>query len=396
MRRLVIYSPFRLSAARQGGSELRVTGYTDNLQRYVRDFIYCGPDKPNSISANHYVHSDISSKWKKLMLVCNVAYEYLHLPMFILRGIINRFSGIKTLARLVSDGELLYIHQDCTLAEYLRIGNHTHYVYDIHGFFDIQREYFALCSGLKRFFMYLYLWQERKALYLCDYINVQSVEMQAYVTERFKPKGRILLAPDGVPADLSVYKSAQPVHRNRPYILFSGSFKPMGGILDLVQTYIHSETLQECADLIIIGDGPAPIVKQVQTLSRKVTNRIILLSPIPHTELVAYMKEAAVIVCPDTQDNEYNHVCPHIKFYDALATGRPVVATDLRVNRHIVGNHKYPVCYFGADALAMEKALLQAMNMPEFIDDGFTQTLTYSYQMNKYWVENKEILLGNE
>ncbi len=396
MRRLVVYSPFRLHSYNYGGSELRVSGYTNNLQHYVSDFLYCGPDKPDGVPAEHYVSLEISSKWKKLMLICNVVYGYLHLPMWGIRWLINRCSGIDKLAVLVSNGELLYIHQDCTLAEYLRIDRHIGYVYDVHGFFDIQREYFALCSGRHRCSMYLYLWQERKALALCDYINVESVEMRDYVIRRFKPRGILLLAPDGIPATLSDYRSAQPVKRNRPYLLFSGSFKPMGGVLDLMDAYVQSRSLQECADLIVIGNGPSPIVAQVQALCRKDSEHIVLLSPIPHSKLLSYMKGAAVIVCPDTQDNEYNHVCPHIKFYDALATGRPVVATDLQVNRYIVAHHPYPICYFGSHSLTIEKALLQALTMPPFEDDGFTQSLTYEYRMNKYWTENKIVLLGNE
>lgn len=392
MRKLIIYSSIQLYDAHHGGSEIRVLGYTAHLEHYLKDFCYCGPDKPVDILDEHYHHFILSAKWKKLMLLCNVIYQYLHMPLYCCRWLINRFSGIRDLIGLVSDGELLLIHQDCTVAEYLRIVEHTKYVYDIHGFFDIQREYFTLHYGFQRFIMYLYLWQERVALASCDFINVESLEMKEYVYHRFHPKGKILLAPDGIPADVVDYQTQKPIIAKRPYILFAGSYKPMGGVLDLMETYIHSARLQEIADLLVIGDGPELAMAKVKEFQSYVPEHIVLLPPMEHLKLIAYMKGATAIVCPDREDNVYNHVCPHIKLYDALATGNPIVATDLSVNRHIVPIN-YPIRYFGKQ-MTMECALIDAMNLAVWTGQEELMKLTYSYRLEKYWQQNRKILLN--
>lgn len=392
MRKLIIYSSIQLYDAHHGGSELRVLGYTANIEHYLKDFCYCGPDKPIDILDEHYHRFVLSTKWKKLMLLCNVIYQYLHIPLYGCRWFINRFSGIRDIMSLVSNGELLFVHQDCTVAEYLRIVKHTQYVYDIHGFFDIQREYFALYYGMQRYVMYLYLWQERAALASCDYINVESLEMRDYVYHRFHPKGKILLAPDGIPTDLVAYQTQKPITTKRPYILFTGSYKPMGGVLDLMETYIHSVRLQEFADLLVIGDGPEQATEKVKELQSYMPERIVLVPPMEHVELIAYMRGAMVIACPDRGDNVYNQVCPHIKLYDALATGNPIVATDLSVNRYIVPEN-YPIRYFGKQ-MTMECALMEAVNLAVWTGQEELMKLTYSYRLGKYWQENRKELLN--
>lgn len=396
MRKLVIYSPIQLYGAHHGGSELRVLGYTANLDLYVKDFCYCGPDKPWNMPDKYYIQFRISTQWRKLILLCNIVYHYFHIPLYGCRWVIKRFSGIQKLINLTRNGELLYVHQDCTVAEYLRIVEHVPYVYDIHGFFDVQREYFGLQSGVRKYMMYMYLWQEKMVLSLCDYINVESVEMQEYVCRRFHPMGKVLLAPDGIPADLSIYQTQKPIRRSRPYILFSGSYKPMGGVVDLMNIYVHSERLQELADLIVIGDGPKRAVEQVKKLQLQAPEHIVLISPVEHTKLIAYMKGAQVIVCPDREDNIYNQICPHIKLYDALATGRPVVATDLSVNRHIIPEH-YPIHYFSEQGeKTMELALIEAVGLAAWDDKNSLLQLTYAYQMKRYWNDNKKELLDDE
>ena len=121
---------------------------------------------------------------------------------------------------------------------------------------------------------------------------------------------------------------------------------------------------------------------------------IKVIPPMLHSELIGWMKAADVIVCPDNEDNEYNQICPHIKFYDALATGTPVVATDLSVNRNVVGDMSYPIFYFSKQGKTLEQALLEAIDYEHQSVDISISHLTYSYQMKQYWTKNKEVLLS--
>ena len=162
----------------------------------------------------------------------------------------------------------------------------------------------------------------------------------------------------------------------------------MGGARQLVETFMQSTELHRKAKLLLI-------TTETRYLDGIETDaHVILLPSMPHVELVSYMKAADVIVCPDDEENEYNQICPHIKFYDALATGTPIVATDLSVNRNVIGDISYPICYFSENNTSLEEALLKAIEfkkLPLTLKDLLEKT--YNYQMYGFWEQNSLKLL---
>ena len=240
----------------------------------------------------------------------------------------------------------------------------------------------------------LYVRHEEIVFDKAPYLNVVSKEMEEYIRFHYKVTGDIFIAPDGIPAKLETYASIIPASlekykaNGQKIILFAGSCKPMGGARQLVETFMQSTELHRKAKLLLITtetrylDG---IEKDTQ---------VILIPPMSHVELVSYVKAADVIVCPDDEGNEYNRICPHIKFYDALAIGTPIVATDLSVNRNVVSDMNYPIFYFSKQGKILEQALLEAIDYEQQSVDINISHLTYSYQMKQYWTKNKEVLLS--
>ena len=162
----------------------------------------------------------------------------------------------------------------------------------------------------------------------------------------------------------------------------------MGGAKLLVETYLQSKALRDEAMLLLITTEN----RYLEGVDRNENVKII--PPMLHTELIGYMKAADVIVCPDDEENEYNQICPHIKFYDALATGTPIVATDLSVNRNVIGDISYPICYFSENNTSLEEALLKAIEfkkLPLTLKDLLEKT--YNYQMYGFWEQNSLKLL---
>lgn len=393
-RKLVIYFPFEQTPAWQAGSWLRLRGYTQGLNEIIPDYVYYGYGRPIDVDIPKFVSCTIHRRWYKLMFLHNVLFNTgCRLLAYFIRLLIETLSHIKEIKGM-GRNILFYSHQDSSLAMYLYLTCKIPFVYDIHGIFAVQKEYTINYNWWKKLWFQLYLRHEEIVFNKAPYLNVVSKEMEEYIRSHYKVTGDILIAPDGIPAELQTYDSIAPVSLEKykvngpKIILFAGSCKPMGGARQLVETFMQSTELHRKAKLLLI-------TTETRYLDGIETDaHVILLPPMPHVDLVSYMKAADVIVCPDDEDNEYNKMCPHIKFYDALATGTPVVATDLSVNRNLVGDMYYPIFYFSKQGKTLEQALLEAIDYEHQSVDISISNLTYSYQMKQYWIKNKEVLLS--
>ena len=116
--------------------------------------------------------------------------------------------------------------------------------------------------------------------------------------------------------------------------MFVGSYKATAGVEDLVETF--SRLYQQCPScrLILIGDGPYRQKCEQKALSQPACRAITFLDPVPYSALPAYYAAAHVIVCPD-RDNPFSQYVVHIKYLDALATGKLVINGAFKSVREI-------------------------------------------------------------
>lgn len=388
MRRLVIYSSFLQSESWQAGSQLRLRGYTQGLNEIIPDYVYYGYTNSHDWETQQFVPCTIHRRWRKIMALHNVlcGTKIFRLLAIVLKVLIERFSHVKEIDQFGTN-ILFYSHQDSFLAMYLHLTRRIPFVYDIHGIFSVQKEYTINYNWWRKMWFQIYLQHEKVVFERAPFLNAVSQEMAEYINKHYDVSGKILLAPDGIPANLEVYDSIMPTDlsdyaMDKKVILFAGSCKPIGGVNDLVSTFSKSSTLQEKSVLLLVVTD----TRFIEGIN--LNQNIKVIPPMLHSELIGWMKAADVIVCPDNEDNEYNKICPHIKFYDALATGTPIVATDLSVNRNVVGEMNYPIVYFSKQGKTLEQALLEAIDCKhQSVDNGISQ-LTYAYQMKQYWTKN--------
>ena len=166
------------------------------------------------------------------------------------------------------------------------------------------------------------------------------------------------MAPDGIPDELSIYSSTQAnqlfrkdknIATSDKLILYAGSFKNIGGVTELVKIFCDEKDINNKAVLLLIGSGQEENNVNKLLEESDCSHRVFRIKSMPHKELIAYMKAANVIVCPDIYGNEYNEMTPHIKLYDAVASGKNVVASDFEVNREIFDEKEYNIFYFNYD-----------------------------------------------
>lgn len=395
--RFFIIVPFLKSFERSSGTTIRIAGYTSSLEELGVDYRFLSTIKPEYVPSEKYELLKMGRKWIKLILIHNLFFSSFFLRPFsyLIRLILDNIAGLKKISRIVGN-KIVWSHQENTIALYLYFVHGKTFIYDVHGFFDIQREYRHNLNKWGKFWFDIYLINEKLLLNNAPFINVVSALMKKYVENTFKPKGKILLAPDGIPAPLSEYFKTQTykedfrrkynIQENDEIILFAGSFKKMGGVTDLVKVFIENENLHTRAVLFIIGNGQEEPIVDKLLYSSNCKERVFHLNSMPHNELIKFMKAADVLVCPDIAGNLYNKMTPHIKLYDAIASGKNVVATNFHVNRELFNSGEYNIFYFSYDLESSfrDTLLLALKSQNKKYNQQELEKLTYMANVEKY------------
>jgi glycosyltransferase involved in cell wall biosynthesis len=138
---------------------------------------------------------------------------------------------------------------------------------------------------------------------------------------------RVRVIPSGVELPAAVGEEADP-----PEVLYAGRLSPEKGVLELVEA---AQGLR----LVVAGDGP---------LRDRVSGAQGF---VPHEELQALYARAAVVACPSRREG-FGVAC-----LEAMAHGRPVVATDVGGLRDLVVDGETGLVVPPRDPRALRAAL---------------------------------------
>jgi glycosyltransferase involved in cell wall biosynthesis len=125
-----------------------------------------------------------------------------------------------------------------------------------------------------------------------------------------------------------------------PHVLYAGRLSEEKGVLELVEA-------ARGLPLVVAGDGP---------LRRRIPGA---LGFVPHDELLQLYERAAVVVCPSRREG-FGVVCA-----EAMAHGRPVVATAVGGLRDLVVDGETGVLVPPGDSAALRAALERLLGDPE-------------------------------
>lgn len=141
----------------------------------------------------------------------------------------------------------------------------------------------------------------------------------------------------------------------RPRIGFAGALDPYK--LDYSVLYHLARDLPKVSLVLI---GPEKTVEENQYLSqlRQLPN-VYHLGLVSYQDMPYYLKEIDVLLLPYPISEHTRHVFP-LKFFEALATGKPLVVSDLpSIHHHL------DVCRVGHGADGWRTAVLDALSHPE-------------------------------
>jgi glycosyltransferase involved in cell wall biosynthesis len=226
--------------------------------------------------------------------------------------------------------------------------------------------------------------QEQICLAAADLIITPSGVTAKYLQSRGISANKIRVIPNGVDLNVFTYRlkknpNIQPATAKVVCLapnfqaesvfkmLYFGTFTPWQGV-NLAVEALGLINRDFPADLTVIGQARDYQIKALKQLAFKlgVADKLTILEPISQTELVEYIHVSDVILAPLTP-NDRNLVqgCCPLKVLEGMATGTPVIASDLAVVRELGEDGVHFLLVKPASAKAIKDAVLRLRNETE-------------------------------
>src|SRR3989344_328218 len=180
----------------------------------------------------------------------------------------------------------------------------------------------------------LYFWQRAKALVVLTNFIKDKMTAIGVTAEK------ILVAPDGVdvadfnlPLSPAQARQAIGLPADKKLVIYSGSFSLYSwkGVDVLLEA---AHYLPDNAIVVLVGGSEA----EVQSIKSKITtDNVLLVGRQPYAKISYYLAAADVLVLPnkagDIMSEQYTSP---LKMFEYMASGRPIVASDLAGLREIL------------------------------------------------------------
>ena len=147
---------------------------------------------------------------------------------------------------------------------------------------------------------------------------------------RFGPRPRIAVIPDGVRvANGAEQDSAATRADDTPFTIgYAGHLYPWKGV-DLIVEALAA--MPDARALIVGGHDKEPDLARVKAFATELdcASRITFTGLVPPSEVGARLREADVLVLPNPRSAISNAHTSPLKLFEYMASGRPIVASDL-------------------------------------------------------------------
>ncbi|MFE1746710.1 glycosyltransferase family 4 protein [Coleofasciculus sp. H7-2] len=264
-------------------------------------------------------------------------------------------------------------------------------IFEVNGLPSIELKYRYPAVADDRELLHKLKTQEQICLEASDLILTPSFVTRNYLQTRGVPESKIRVIPNGVDLDVFTYcpskfrdveypnicyqeetpplqigndsRKAQPRFR----LLYFGTFSAWQGV-NLAVEALALAVRDFPTELTVIGQARDFQLLALKQLALKlgVAEYLTILDPVSQAELVQKIHAADVILAPLTP-NDRNLVqgCCPLKILEGMATGTPVIASDLPVVRELGVDGVHFLLVKPGSAKAIKDALLRLKIEPE-------------------------------
>jgi glycosyltransferase involved in cell wall biosynthesis len=151
--------------------------------------------------------------------------------------------------------------------------------------------------------------------------------------EAYGPRERVHVVPNG--ADVAEDRTFQPLDRSVSRVVYAGQLYPWKGVDVLVEAMVHVPD----ARLVILGglETEADLARIRHLVrSRGLGDRTEMPGTLPQHRVADELRRASVVCVPFLKSAMTERHTSPIKLFEALAAGRPIVASDLPSSREVL------------------------------------------------------------
>lgn len=208
--------------------------------------------------------------------------------------------------------------------------------------------------------------QEQFCLDVADLIVTVSQTNAALLMKRGIDSQKIRVIPNGVDPQIFTWQPPRPWNGRPIKLLYSGTFSPWQGV-DLAIEALALLRRDHPAKLVLVGSAVSRQMRSiVETCQRwNVTEHVEILPATTQVGLAALHHEADAILAPlrSTERNTSQGCCP-LKVIEAMASGTPLIASDLSVVRELAEPDRDALLVRAGSAKAIKDALLRLHDQP--------------------------------
>jgi len=177
--------------------------------------------------------------------------------------------------------------------------------------------------------------------------------------EKHGPRDRAKVVPNG--CDVSDVASPALPSEDPPRILYAGQLYPWKGVDVLVEAFARLAG----GRLVILGGlaGEADLARiRALVEARGLSQRVEMPGSVLHAQVGAELARAAVVVVPFLQTAMTERHTSPLKIFEAMAAGRPIVATDLPSTREVLRDGENALLVPASDPAALADALARLLH----------------------------------
>lgn len=204
---------------------------------------------------------------------------------------------------------------------------------------------------------------KRFALKTSDRITAVSAGLKAEVVALGVDERRVDVLPMGVDTRRFTPEAFSLAIRARlnplgPVILFVGRLVEKKGARYLLEAMPGIVAEHPDARLALVGDGPEQATLERLTRDLGIEANVAFLGAVPNAELPAYYASSDVFVGPSVVETNGDTESFGVVFAEAMASGCPVVATDVGGVADVTGHGEYARLVPQRDAAAIAQAVI--------------------------------------
>jgi PEP-CTERM/exosortase A-associated glycosyltransferase len=184
--------------------------------------------------------------------------------------------------------------------------------------------------------------RELDCMLAADHVVTLAEVMKEQLVQRGVPAEQVTVVPNGV--DPAVFRPVEPspelrtrlgIAEGEVVLGYISSFTPYEGIQYLIEGVQRLAADGFPVRALLVGDGTERAFLEAEAARLGVTDRVVFTGRVPHAEILDYYALIDVFVVPRTDDT-VSHLVTPLKPFEAMATGRAMVVSDVGALREVV------------------------------------------------------------